>query len=195
MMDGSRLRQGAHSREQQRPTVWGLFLIFSQIGLTSFGGGLSGWFLRAFVEERKWLSEDEFLNGVSLCQALPGINSKNQAIWIGYRLLGWRGAVAGFAGIIIPPAIFIVLLGVLFSSLSGFRITQLAMDGATAAAIGLSLSMGIKTARRVQRSLFPITVLIATFLFVGVFRWPLLWVLIGVGSLSVAAEYAKLRRG
>lgn len=45
------------------PTLLGLFLIFSRIGLTSFGGGLSGWLLREFVQDRDWISEEAFLNG------------------------------------------------------------------------------------------------------------------------------------
>jgi hypothetical protein len=102
-------------------TALGLFLVFARIGLTSFGGGLSGWFMREFVHDRHWLSEEEFLNGLALSQALPGVNIKNLAIWIGYRLLGWRGAVAGFSGIIFPPAIFIVLLGVFFSAIASRR--------------------------------------------------------------------------
>jgi chromate transporter len=179
---------------EPRPTVLRLFLIFSRIGLTSFGGGLSGWLLREFVQDRAWLSEDEFLNGLAISQALPGVNVKNMAIWIGYRLLGRRGAAAGFTGIILPPAIVIVLIGMLFSSLAHFPITHRALMGAGAAAIGLSLSMGITAARRVPRGIVPIIVLIATFLAVGILRWPLVWVLLGAGSFSIGVEYAKLAR-
>ncbi len=71
-----------------------LFLIFARIGLTSFGGGLSGWLLREFVQQRKWITEEVFLNGLAISQALPGINGTNMAIWIGYSLRGTIGAVA-----------------------------------------------------------------------------------------------------
>ena len=79
------------SPTEPQPTAWRLFLIFSRIGLTSFGGGLSGWLLREFVQDRHWISEEDFLNGLSLSQALPGVNVKNMAIWIGYRLVGTSG--------------------------------------------------------------------------------------------------------
>jgi chromate transporter len=88
-----------------KPTTLRLFLIFTRISLTSFGGGLSGWLLRQFVTDRGWVSEEEFLNGLSISQALPGVNVKNMAIWIGYRLCGLPGAVAAVAGIILPAAI------------------------------------------------------------------------------------------
>ncbi|HXZ08323.1 MAG TPA: chromate transporter, partial [Paraburkholderia sp.] len=76
------LSSNDHAQSDQppaTPTALQLFLIFSRIGLTSFGGGLSGWFLREFVHDRHWLSEDEFLNGLALSQALPGVNVKNLA--------------------------------------------------------------------------------------------------------------------
>lgn len=175
-------------------TALGLFVIFSRIGLTSFGGGLSGWFLREFVHDRHWLTEDEFLNGLALSQALPGVNVKNLAIWIGYRLLGWRGALAGFCGIIFPPAVFIVLLGVFFSAIAYFPLTHIALAGAAAGAIGLSLSMAITAARRLPRRFVPYLVLIATFAAVAVFRVSLVWTVLIAGAVSVGYEYVRSSR-
>jgi chromate transporter len=175
-----------------RPNALQLFLIFSRIGLTSFGGGLSGWLLREFVEDRHWMSEEEFLNGLAISQALPGVNVKNMAIWIGYRLCGRWGAIAGFTGIIVPPAILIIAIAAGFATLERYEMTHLALDGAAAAAIGLSLSMGLTAARRVPRGLVPWLVMIATFIAVGVFRLPLFWVVFGLGAVSVALTYARL---
>jgi chromate transporter len=175
-------------------TSLGLFLIFARIGLTSFGGGLSGWFMREFVHDRHWMSEDEFLNGLALSQALPGVNVKNLAIWIGYRLLGWRGAVAGFCGIIFPPAVVIILLGVFFSAIASFPLTHIALAGAAAGAIGLSLSMAITAARRLPRRVFPYLVLIATFAAAAVFRVSLVWTVLIAGALSVGYEYVREAR-
>lgn len=174
------------------PTAVRLFLIFGRIGLTSFGGGLSGWLLREFVQDRNWLTEDEFFSGLSLSQALPGINVKNMAIWIGYRLLGFRGAVAGFFGIIVPPAIVLVLLGALFASIMHYRATHLALEGAAAAAIGLSLSMGIAAARGVSRKLAPMFIMAATFVAVGVMHWSLVYTVLVAGTISVVLAYFDL---
>lgn len=172
------------------PTPLGLFLIFSRIGLLSFGGGLSGWFLREFVQERRWMSEEDFLNGLSLSQALPGVNVKNMAIWIGYRLLGRWGAFASFMGIIVPPAIVIVLIATVFASLQGFEATHVALAGAGAAAIGLSLSMGITAARSLPPGIFPILMMAAVFVAIGVLQWPLVWTVLVAGTISVAWSYA-----
>ena len=175
--------------QDKSPTALGLFFIFARIGLTSFGGGLSGWFLREFVQARKWMTEEEFFNGLAISQALPGVNIKNLAIWIGYRMLGPKGAVAGFLGIIVPPGIVIVLLGTLFATLMRFDATHLLLEGAAAAAVGLSLSMGLTAAWRVPRKVIPVVLMVATFVAIGILHWPLIWTVLGTGSVSVALSY------
>ena len=181
------------STTEPQPTAWRLFLIFSRIGLTSFGGGLSGWLLREFVQDRHWISEEDFLNGLSLSQALPGVNVKIMAIWIGYRLVGTSGAIAGILGIIVPPAIFIVLLGILFTSLERYPISSIALAGAAAAAIGLSACMAIVAAVRVPRRVIPLLVMASTFVMVALLQWPLVWVVLGEALFSVAVEYRRLK--
>ncbi|MBR8140877.1 chromate transporter [Burkholderia latens] len=176
------------------PGVLALFIAFAQIGLTSFGGGLSARMLRDFVHERRWLDEEAFLNGLALSQALPGVNVKNLAIWIGYRLAGWRGAMAGFTGIIAPPAVLIVLFGVAFSTLTRFPLTHVALAGAAAAAIGLSISMAITAVRRLPRRVLPFAVMTLTFVSVAVLHWPLVWTVLIGGALSVALEYRRAGR-
>lgn len=176
------------------PTPWRLFLIFSRIGLTSFGGGLSGWLYREFVRDRQWMSEEDFFNGLALSQALPGVNVKNMAIWIGYRLAGAPGATAGFLGIIMPPAGFILALAVLFSELTRFALTHVALAGAAAAAIGLSANMAITAALRVPRRLMPLLFMATTFIAVGILQWPLVWVVLVEGAASVGLEYIRVGR-
>jgi chromate transporter len=178
-----------------KPTLLGLFLIFSRIGVTSFGGGLSGWLLREFVQDRDWISEEDFLNGLALSQALPGINIKNMAIWIGHRLLGWRGAALAVAGIVVPPAIVIIVLGAAIGALIQHPLTQLLLAGAAAAATGLSLSMGVTTARRVRRKVMPMIFMVGAFIAIGILRLPLVGVVLIGGTLSVLVEYMAIRGG
>src|SRR5260221_6070056 len=92
----------------QGPTALRLFAIFARIGLTSFGGGLSGWLLRVFVHDYRWLTEEEFLNGLAIAQALPGVNVANMAVWICYRLRGSIAAVSSLAGIRVSSAALII---------------------------------------------------------------------------------------
>ncbi len=92
-------------RDASPPTPLQLFLAFAKIGLTSFGGGLSGWMMREFVQRRAWLSEGEFLSGLALAQAFPGVNVVNLAIWIGFRLRGGAGALVSALGLTVPAIV------------------------------------------------------------------------------------------
>ncbi|MBD3844889.1 chromate transporter [Bosea sp. SSUT16] len=183
------LRKGRDEAPAERPSAVQLFLIFTRIGLTSFGGGLSGWLLREFVQRRKLMSEEDFLNGLSIAQALPGVNVTNMAIWIGYKLGGRNGAIASWLGIIVPAAIVITLISTVFTALAGFELTHVALAGAACAAIGLSLSMGLVAARRVPRRVFPLAIMAATFVAVAILQLPLIWTVLVAGSLSVAVTY------
>jgi chromate transporter len=176
----------------ERLTASQLFLIFGRIGLTSFGGGLSGWLLRECVQRRKWLTEEEFINGLAISQAIPGINVTNMAIWIGYHLLGNRGAIASFLGLVVPPGILIVVLGTVFASLERFELTHVALNGAGAAAVGLSLCMGLTAARWVPRKAIPLAIMVATFIAVGVLHWPLLWTALVATSASIAVAHLTI---
>jgi chromate transporter len=174
------------------PTLLRLFLVFARISLTSFGGGLSGWLLREIVTERGWITEEEFLNGLALSQALPGVNVANMSIWIGYRLFGVAGVFVALGGIILPGAVVIILLATGFEKVARFPITAALLTGAGAAAIGLSLSMGIATARRVPRRLGSLAVMAATFAGVAFFHWPVVWTVLGLGAVSIALSYRTL---
>lgn len=185
-------KQGLPVQAQDAPTPWRLFLIFARIGLTSFGGGMSGWLMREFVIDRPWMTEKEFLDGLSLSQALPGVNVKNMAIWIGYRLAGNRGVIAGFVGILLPPTIVIMLLGLVFAKLAHIPLTHVALAGAAAGAIGLSLTMAITAARRVERRKLPLAILVITFITIALFHWPLVWVVVVGGVINVTNEYLRL---
>ena len=170
-----------------------LFLAFLRMGLTSFGGGMSGWMMREFVHRRHWLSEDDFLNGLSVAQAMPGINITNLAIWTGYRLGGIRLAALAFLAIVAPPALIVVAIATVFSTITGSDWAQAGMAGAASAAVAMSAQMGIVATIRLRRAWFPYLMLIATFIAVGVVRLPLVWVVLVGGAISVAVEYRRIR--
>ncbi len=177
------------------PTTFQLFTTFSRIGLTSFGGGLSGWMLREFVQRRAWLDEEEFLSGLALAQAFPGVNVVNLSIWIGYRLRGTPGALAGACGIIVPAAVLVVVIAALFAALSDYALTHLVLDGVGAAAVGLSLQMGVVAARRAAaKGVVASCIMAVAFVAVGLAHVSLPLVVVVLGPLSVALSYRALAR-
>ncbi len=183
------------NHERPAPNTLHIFLAFSRIGLTSFGGGLSGWMLREFVQRRHWLGEEEFLVGLGLAQAFPGVNVVNLSIWIGFRMRGTRGVLAAVGGMILPAAFVVVLIGALFAALIQYPITHLVLDGIGAAAIGLSLQMGLIAARRAAaKGWWQIGVMVLAFVAVGLLHISLPVVVVVLGILGVALAYRDLAR-
>jgi chromate transporter len=177
----------------QPPTLRGIFLAFSKIGLTSFGGGLSGWMLREFVQRRAWLTEQEFLSGLALAQAFPGINVVNLSIWIGFQLRGGAGAVVAACGIVLPPMAVALVLATLFSHVADVRGVHVVLAGVAAAAVGLSLQTGIRAALHAAKGWARSLILLATFAAIFIWRLPLLWVVGTMAPLSIAVAWWRLR--
>jgi chromate transporter len=167
-------------------TLLQILALFARIGLTSFGGGLSAWIFREVVDRRGWLSEEELLGGLTLCQIIPGPNVVNLSIYIGQRLRGARGAAVAVCALLLPPLVVVVLMA---ATLNGFRDVAWLhnlLEGVAAGAIGLTVSVGYRSARRATESNRWAPVLVAAvFLAVGVLRWPMLPVVIGLAPIAV----------
>ncbi len=175
------------------PSVLDLFRAFTIIGLSSVGGGLSGWMMREFVERRRWISEREFLSGLALAQAFPGVNVVNLSIWIGFRLRGGPGALAAATGLVIPALFLAIGVLTVFDTLTRFGLVRVMMAGAVAGAIGLSLSMGVQATRAIGLNLLPLLMMGATVFALLVLRWPLLPVILVLAPISVALAFWRLR--
>jgi chromate transporter len=123
-----------------------LFLLFSQLGLSSFGGGVSAWMHRAFVERRGWLGEAEFSAALALARIMPGVNVVNLAVLIGQRVRGASGAAAAVLGLLIGPSGVAIGLMIAYGALARSLVLQAAIEGAAAAAAGLLIAMGVSSA-------------------------------------------------
>lgn len=90
--------------------LWQFFLL----GLYSFGGPAAhiGYFHREFVQNKKWLTEQDFTQAVALCQFLPGPASSQLGMYIGYRRSGYLGAIAAFVGFTTPSFLLLTFLAI-----------------------------------------------------------------------------------
>lgn len=86
-----------------------VFIAFLKLGLTSFGGPIAhiGYYRQAFVEKRRWLSEDQFAQLLVLCQFLPGPASSQMGFSLGMIRAGWGGAIAAFIAFTLPSALLL----------------------------------------------------------------------------------------
>ena len=137
-------------RIAKTPTLGGLFLSFLKIGTVGFGGGLAviAQIRTLAVQQRRWLTEQEFASGFALAQTLPGTAAGNVATYVGLRIRGWRGATVSIAGFILPSMLMMIVLAILYRHLRYLPDTDRLFHGLNAAVVALI----IVTAWRVGRN-------------------------------------------
>lgn len=176
------------------PKLHELFIAFSLISVSGFGGVLY-WSRRMMVDERKWMTAEEFNEAYALCNFLPGPNIVNFSVVFGRKVGGAVGALAALLGLLGPPFLLVTLLGLIYARYGDIAALQRVLAGVAAAAAGLTISTGLKMAGPLlrQRLGFAHAVAIAAFLAVGVLRWPIYWVLGVLIPCSVALAW-RMRR-
>lgn len=172
------------------PTHAELFLAFFKITLSGFGGTLP-WTRRMFVEEKRWMTAEEFNDAYALCQFLPGPNIVNLTTVFGSRIRGATGALACWAGFLMLPFFLMVTVGALYAQYGDVDALRRILGGIAAAAAGLLIATVAKMAVPLLRGrLGPAPFVMAgTALAIGVMRWPLLWVMMIVVPVSIALAF------
>ena len=171
-----------------------LFLGFAQIAACGFGGVMA-WSRRIIVEDRRWLTPEEFNQQLALCQILPGGNILNFSVMFGYRAGGTLGSLAALAGLIGPPTLLMILAGMLYRRFGDLPALRGMFVGLAAAAAGLLIATVAKmVGATVKGRLKPAHLIaVATFVTAGVLRWPLPWVVLAVMPVSVALAWWERR--
>jgi len=173
-----------------------LFSVFTKLALQGFGGVLPVT-QRALVDQERWLTREQFLELLSISQVLPGPNIVNLALILGDRHFGWRGALAAMTGVLLAPLVVVLLLAVLAQQFSDLPVVTNALRGMGVAAAGLVLSTAFRLSGGLRKNpmgvgLCAIFVVLSA-LAIGVLRWPLVWVIVGLGGASYAAAWWKLK--
>jgi chromate transporter len=173
-------------------TLGALFFGFLRIALSGFGGVLA-WARWLIVEQRRWLSDPDFTNVLSLCQFLPGPNIVNVSIYVGGHFRGPLGALAAFSGLMGAPTAIVLVLGALYAHFGDAAVVRGAFTGISAAAAGLVIAMGLKMAAPYRGRPIGLAFGLLAFGAVGVLRFPLIAVLAVLAPLSVAVAWLRRR--
>jgi chromate transporter len=179
--------------EQAQPTLTELFVAFATISLSGFGGVLA-WSRRMMVEERKWLTAEQFNETYALCSFLPGGNIINFSVIFGARFRGVWGSVAAAGGLMGPPLVLVLIIAGIYAHYGDLPLLRRALTGVASAAAGLMLATVAKMARPLFRNRAVTGPLIAfvTFAAIGVMHWPLPLVLVVIVPASIAAAMVRL---
>ena len=178
--------------DSEKPCVsrLALFLAFSRISLSSFGGAIF-WARRELIERQRWLTDREFVEVFTLGQLLPGPNVLNLTVIVGHRFAGWTGALAAVAGFLGWPCLVVIGMGILYQHYGALPQVQQMLSGMSSVAAGLLLATVIKLATVLPRTWWPWLYGALAFLGVGIMRWPLLWVMAALGPLAVFAAWKE----
>ena len=108
-----------------------LFASFFKIGIFTFGGGYAmvSIIQREVIDTRGWIKEREFLDLLTLAQSAPGPISLNTAVFVGYKMYGYRGAVTALAGVVLPSFIIMLLIASFFTQIRHNEVIDAAFKG------------------------------------------------------------------
>ena len=177
------LEQEIHPNSQE------LFMGFMKLGLMGFGGVLP-LAHRMIVDDRKWLTIEEFTHLLGVCQLLPGGNIINMSVAIGYQFQGVKGAISAVVGLISAPTLIVILLYELYAQFQSIPTVKHMLEGLAAAAAGLLFAMGLKMLRPIMKRYMTWFTIALTFVFMLVIKIPLLLTFlilfaINIGVLSL----------
>jgi chromate transporter len=174
-----------------------LFRAFNALALQGFGGVLPV-AQRVLVEQRRWLTREQFVEVLSLGQVLPGPNIVNMALMIGDRFFGLRGAAAALLGLLCAPLLIVLLLAALYGQLAGVPAVAGTLRGMGAVSAGLIIATALKLMPTLKSHplgwpLAGLMVLLSA-LAIGWWRLPLAWVVLALGAVSMALAAWRMPR-
>ena len=179
----------------QPASLTDLFVSFTLLALQGFGGVLAV-VQRELVEKKRWMTREEFIEDWAVAQIMPGPNVVNLSLMIGSRYFGFRGAMAALAGMLVAPLCVVLVLALVYAQFAGHPGVQGALRGMAAVAAGLIAATGLKLFGALQKNALGLPICMALgvlcFVAIALLRWPLAYVLLGLGGVACTAAYKKL---
>ena len=148
-----------------------LFLTMLKIGLFTFGGGYAmiALFENEFVEKKKWLEKDEFLDVAAIAESTPGPIAINAATYIGYKNSGIIGSMIATLGICIPSFVIIYAISLFFDDFLSFTLVAYAFKGIQICVVYLILTAGLKMLKQMKKTTFNMIIISLTLICMIVF--------------------------
>lgn len=181
--------------------MWILFKSMFLLSACTFGGGfvIVSLMKKKFVEELKWLEEDEMLDVTAITQSAPGPLPVNASVIIGYRMAGIMGSIAGVLGTILPPMIIISVISVFYDQFRTNQYISIAlqvMRAGVAAVIFdvvINLASNVCKTKRILYITMMIVSFVATYLF-GVSAMIIILVCLTIGLFDLAFTLMRDRK-
>jgi chromate transporter len=173
-----------------------LYISFTLLALQGFGGVLAV-VQRELVEKKRWMTREEFVEEWAVAQLMPGPNVVNISLMIGGRYFGLRGALAALAGMLSVPLVLVLLLALMYAHFADHPGVVGALRGMGAVAAGLIAATGLKLMSALSNHPLGMRLCAALgvlcFVAVALLRWPLAYVLAGLGVVACTLTYRKIK--
>lgn len=151
---------------QEAKSLGTLFFTFFKIGLFTFGGGYAMIALleEEFIQRRKWLDKDEFLDMAAIAESTPGPVAINSATYLGYKLARVPGAATATVAVCLPSFLIIYAISLFFEPFTQLTVIANAFKGIQVCVIYLIFSAGVRMLKALDKSPFATGVLAAVML-------------------------------
>lgn len=148
---------------KKKKDLLALFLTMLKIGFFTFGGGYAMIALleNEFIEKKKWIDKEEFLNMAAIAESTPGPIAINAATYIGYKLTGFAGSIVSTFAICIPSFSIIFLISLFFDKFISLTWVAYAFKGIQVCVIYLILSAGMRMFKNLKKNLFNIIIFLS----------------------------------
>jgi chromate transporter len=125
-----------------------LFLVFLRLGATAYGGpAMMAYIRREIVERRRWVTAQDFTEGMALCQMLPGATMVQMCTYVGYRCRGSAGALLAALGFILPASMVMVALSALYARSASLPLVDALFRGLGAVVVAIVLDACVRFGR------------------------------------------------
>lgn len=154
---------------QVHPSLSDLTHAFARVGLLSFGGPAAQIALmhRMLIDDKKWVSEADYLRALSFCMLLPGPEAMQLATWIGWRLHGVRGGLIAGGLFVLPGAVIVLILSMVYAAYGTLPLVAALFAGVQAAVVAVVIEALLRVSKRALK--FRGAYVIAGLAFAGLF--------------------------
>lgn len=179
-------------KEKKAKILWELFWAMFTLSAFTFGGGfvIVSLMKKKFVEELKWLEEDEMLDITAIAQSSPGPIPVNASVILGYRMAGLAGTLVAILGTAIPPMCIISLISVFYTQFRENHIIAVALQVMRAGVAAVIFDVALNLAKNVckTKSILYIGLMIVSFIAAVIFNvsaMVIILVCLAVGIIDV----------
>ena len=161
--------------------------VYAHIGMLSFGGpaGQIALMHRELVVERRWINEDQYLHALNFCHLLPGPEAQQLATWIGWRLHGIKGGLAAGTLFVLPGALVILALSLLYAFAADLQWFEALFLGIKAAVFAIVVQALLRIAGRALNTHFKRALAVIAFCALFFFNLPFPLVVLGAGTFGI----------